>query len=109
MLGTLAPDKLVPSPDSVPDRFETGTPAFELMAGAVAAVDHLAGLDDAATGSRRDRVLASMGAVQRYEAAVLSRLESGLRSDAARVRAGFGHRTGPRPSRSRSRAGNRAR
>jgi cysteine desulfurase family protein (TIGR01976 family) len=80
VLDRLSPDKLVPSPDSVPDRFETGTPAFELMAGAVSAVDHLAGLDDTATGSRRDRVLASMAAVQRYEATVFSRLESGLRS-----------------------------
>jgi cysteine desulfurase family protein (TIGR01976 family) len=80
VLETLSPDKLVPSPDEIPDRFETGTPAFELMAGAVAAVDHLAALDDAATGSRRQRVLASMAAVQRYEASVLSRLENGLRS-----------------------------
>jgi cysteine desulfurase family protein (TIGR01976 family) len=80
VLETLSPDKLVPSPDEVPDRFETGTPAFELMAGAVAAVDHLAALDDAATGSRRQRVLASMAAVKRYEASVFSRLDNGLRS-----------------------------
>jgi cysteine desulfurase family protein (TIGR01976 family) len=80
LLDRLAPDKLVPSPDSVPDRFETGTPAFELMAGAIAAVDHLAGLDDTTTGSRRSRVLQSMRAVQRYEASVFSRLDSGLRS-----------------------------
>jgi cysteine desulfurase family protein (TIGR01976 family) len=77
-LDTLQPDKLVPSPNGVPDRFETGTPAFELMAGAVAAVDHLASLDDTATGSRRDRVLASMAAVERYERGVFSRLETGL-------------------------------
>lgn len=80
VLDRLSPDKLVPAPDSVPDRFETGTPAFELMAGAIAAVDHLAGLDDAATGSRRSRILNSMRAVQRYESSVFSRLESGLRS-----------------------------
>jgi cysteine desulfurase family protein (TIGR01976 family) len=80
VLDGLAPDKLVPSPDAVPDRFETGTPAFELMAGAVAAVDHLAGLDDTATGNRRQRLLTSMAAVRRYEESVLSRLESGLRS-----------------------------
>ena len=78
-LEGLWPDKLVPSPNAVPDRFETGTPAFELMAGVVAAVDHLAALDDSATGSRRGRVLASMAAVERYEQAVFSRLMSGLR------------------------------
>jgi len=80
VLDRLAPDKLVPSPDAVPDRFETGTPAFELMAGAVAAVDHLAGLDDTATGSRRSRILTSMRAVQRYETEVFARLDRGLRS-----------------------------
>lgn len=80
VLDSLSPDKLVPSPDSVPDRFETGTPAFELMAGSVAAVDHLAGLDDTATGSRRSRILDSMRSVQRYEASVFSRLDFGLRS-----------------------------
>jgi cysteine desulfurase family protein (TIGR01976 family) len=77
-LEGLQPDKLVPSPNDVPDRFETGTPAFELMAGAVAAVDHLASLDDTAAGSRRDRVLTSMAAVERYERNVFARLESGL-------------------------------
>jgi cysteine desulfurase family protein (TIGR01976 family) len=77
-LERLNPDKLVPSPNDVPDRFETGTPAFELMAGAVAAVDHLAGLDDTAAGNRRTRVLTSMAAVERYERSVFSRLETGL-------------------------------
>jgi cysteine desulfurase family protein (TIGR01976 family) len=79
-LRKLSPDKLLPSPNTVPDRFETGTPAFELMAGVVAAVDHLAALDDTATGSRRDRVLASMEAAARYEAGVFHRLDTGLRS-----------------------------
>ena len=46
VLDRLPPDKLVPGADAVPDRFETGTPAFELLAGVIAAVDHLAGLDD---------------------------------------------------------------
>jgi len=80
LLDRLRPDKLVPAPNDVPDRFETGTPAFELMAGVVAAVDHLASLDDAATGTRRERVLTSMAAVERYERGVFARLESGLRS-----------------------------
>ena len=80
VLERLAPDKLASSPNSVPDRFETGTPAFELMAGAVAAVDHLAGLDDTATGTRRQRIRTSMAAVRRYEQSVFSRLDNGLRS-----------------------------
>src|SRR5262245_24320131 len=36
---SMHPDKLVPSPDEVPERFEYGTPSFELVAGIAAAVD----------------------------------------------------------------------
>lgn len=80
VLERLRPDKLVPSSDDVPDRFETGTASFELFAGVVAAVEHIAALDSDATGSRRDRVLASMRAVEDYEYRLFSRLDSGLRS-----------------------------
>ena len=45
LLEPLRPDKLDPAPDNVPDRFEWGTPPFADLAGAAAAVDHLAGLD----------------------------------------------------------------
>ncbi len=78
LLGTLRPDKLVPSPDDVPERFELGTPPFADLAGVAAAVDHLAGLDDAVTGSRRDRVLASMAAAERYEQRLFDTLRDGL-------------------------------
>ncbi len=44
-LETLRPDKLLPSSDAVPERFELGTLPYELLAGARAAVDFLAGLD----------------------------------------------------------------
>ncbi|HET6530033.1 MAG TPA: cysteine desulfurase-like protein [Actinoplanes sp.] len=70
----LAPDKLMPSPDSVPDRFEFGTQSFELLAGVTAAVDHLAGLDDAATGDRRARIRQSMAAAADYERGLFERL-----------------------------------
>jgi cysteine desulfurase family protein (TIGR01976 family) len=72
--------KLVPSPDAVPDRFELGTPSFELLAGVEAAVDFLATLDDTATGSRRERILASMAAAHAYELELFDRLLDGLRS-----------------------------
>ena len=68
LLGTLHPDKLVPKSDSVPGRFEQGTLPFADLAGVVAAVEHLASLDPAATGSRRERVVTSMTAVEAYEA-----------------------------------------
>ncbi|MER7460079.1 cysteine desulfurase-like protein [Micromonospora sp. NPDC126480] len=74
----LRPAKLRPSSDTVPDRFEYGTPSFPLLAGVTAAVDHLAGLDAAATGSRRDRLRAGLAAAQAYEEGLLARLLDGL-------------------------------
>ncbi|NES13387.1 MULTISPECIES: cysteine desulfurase-like protein [Micromonospora] len=75
---TLRPAKLLPSSDAVPDRFEYGTPSFPLLAGVAAAVDHLATLDPAATGSRRERVRAGLAAAQAHEEAVFDRLLAGL-------------------------------
>jgi cysteine desulfurase family protein (TIGR01976 family) len=80
LLETLHPDKLAPAPAGVPGRFERGTAAFADLAGVVAAVEHLAALDPAAAGTRRDRVLASMTAVERYEGQLFTRLLGGLAS-----------------------------
>jgi cysteine desulfurase family protein (TIGR01976 family) len=77
---SLRPDKLRPSPDTVPDRFEYGTLSFELLAGVTAAVDHLAGLDPSATGTRRERVLTGMAAAHEHEMELLDRLLKGLTS-----------------------------
>jgi cysteine desulfurase family protein (TIGR01976 family) len=78
LLDTLAPQKLLPSPDSVPERFELGTLPYELLAGTTAAVEFLAGLDPAASGTRRERLLASLAAVQRHEDRLRHRIEDGL-------------------------------
>lgn len=79
LLEGLSPDKLDASSDAVPGRFELGTPAFADLAGVTAAVDHLASLGGEATGgTRRARLLASMAAVQTYEAALFRRLLEGL-------------------------------
>jgi cysteine desulfurase family protein (TIGR01976 family) len=80
LLEELRPDKLVPAPDRVPDRFEQGTPPFELYAGVAASVDHLAGLCPDATGTRRERLATSMAVVSRYEEQLFDRLDSALRS-----------------------------
>jgi cysteine desulfurase family protein (TIGR01976 family) len=80
LLARLRPDKLAPAPDRVPDRFESGTPPFADLAGVTAAVDHLAGLAPGPHGSRRDRILASMSAVEAYEGAEFARLVDGLSS-----------------------------
>jgi cysteine desulfurase family protein (TIGR01976 family) len=77
LLGRLRPDKLAPASDNVPDRFERGTAAFADLAGVTAAVEHIAGLAPG-TGSRRERILASMTAVEAYEAELFGRLLGGL-------------------------------
>jgi len=79
LLETVWPDKLAPSSNEVPWRFERGTLPFADLAGTTAAVEHLAALaPGAAPASRRERVIASMTAVQAYEAAQFARLVGGL-------------------------------
>jgi cysteine desulfurase family protein (TIGR01976 family) len=80
LLETLHPDKLMPSPDEVPWRFELGTPPFASLAGTTAAVHHLAGLAAGPDGSLRERVLASMTAVEQYEQALFEVMMTGLES-----------------------------
>lgn len=82
LLETLRPDKLLPSTDAVPERFELGTLPYELLAGTTAAVDFVAALvpSGGEPPTRRERVTASMAAVERHEAALLARLLDGLAS-----------------------------
>jgi cysteine desulfurase family protein (TIGR01976 family) len=83
LLEGLRPDKLVPSPDEVPERFELGTLPFASLAGVTAAVQHLAALagpSDGGAGSLRDRVLESMTAVQQHEQELFEVLLAGLDS-----------------------------
>jgi len=79
LLETVWPDKLAPSSNAVPWRFERGTLPFADLAGTTAAVEHLAALAPGVPGaSRRERVVASMTAVEAYEAALFARLLGGL-------------------------------
>lgn len=83
LLASLHPDKLLPSTDEVPERFELGTLPYELLAGATAAVDVLAGLVGseslpASVGSRRERLTVSYAALHAHESALRARLEAGL-------------------------------
>jgi len=77
LLATLDPDKLLPSSDAVPERFELGTLPYELLAGTTAAVDFIAGLVPG-DGDRRSRVLTSMRAVEAHEDRLRERIESAL-------------------------------
>ncbi|WP_432055935.1 cysteine desulfurase-like protein [Streptomyces sp. bgisy022] len=78
LLETLRPDKLLPSSDAVPERFELGTLPYEFLAGTRAAVDFLAGFDSAATGTRRERLTAGYRALERHEETLRTLIEKGL-------------------------------
>jgi cysteine desulfurase family protein (TIGR01976 family) len=78
LLDTLHPDKLASSPDTIPERFEYGTPAYADLAGVSAAVDHLASLGGERFGTRRERILASMTTAHEYEQELFGPLLGGL-------------------------------
>ena len=90
LLERLQPDKVRPAPDTVPDRFETGTQNHEGLAGLVAAVDYLAGIGErfgepfvgwytALTG-RRLHLKTALSAIQAYERELGWRLIRGLQA-----------------------------
>lgn len=96
LLETIAPDKLRPSTDDVPERFELGTLPYEMLAGVTAAVDVLADLiaGDEATMSRRDRIVRSMTALEAYEDDLHAYLRAGLEQIAGiRLFSNAAHRT----------------
>ncbi|WP_330445110.1 cysteine desulfurase-like protein [Streptomyces anulatus] len=77
LLGSLRPDKLAPSTDAVPERFELGTLPYESMAGTRAAVDFLAGLGAGvdAAGGRRERLRSAYAAIDAHETELRESIE----------------------------------
>jgi cysteine desulfurase family protein (TIGR01976 family) len=65
LLATLRPDKLLPSTDAVPERFELGTLPYEMLAGVTAAVDFIA-------------AIGGMAQIEQHESELLGRLLDGL-------------------------------
>jgi cysteine desulfurase family protein (TIGR01976 family) len=59
VLAELTPDKLRPSPDNVPDRWELGTLPFESLAGVRAAADYMLSTDWDAVRAHEDALLAA--------------------------------------------------
>jgi cysteine desulfurase family protein (TIGR01976 family) len=78
LLETLRPDKILPSTDLVPERFELGTLPYEIMAGATAAVYFLADIAPGNATGRRARLRASLHAVDEHELRLRRALEAGL-------------------------------
>ncbi len=96
LLETLHPDKLLPSTNEVPERFEFGTLPYEMLSGVAAAVDYLStmGGDDHGASSRRDRLKDAFTRLEAHEDALLARLEAGLAAmPAVTVYSRAAHRT----------------
>ena len=94
LLGSLDFPKLIPAPDTAPERAETGTQNHEGIAGASAAVDFLASLAPGAT--RRERLRAGLEQLHQRSDALIRQLWNGLR-EIGRVRL-----YGPPPGRART-------
>lgn len=79
LLETLEPEKLLPSTNAVPERFELGTLPYELLAGTTAAVDFIAALSPlGVAGERRTRVLSAMQQLEDHEDRLRERIEKGI-------------------------------
>jgi cysteine desulfurase family protein (TIGR01976 family) len=79
LLETIKNDKLAPSTLVVPERFEFGTLPYEIMAGVTASIDFIAGMDYEATGSRRERIVKSMQALENYEHPLFEYMENQIK------------------------------
>lgn len=90
LLETLRPDKLAPSTDAIPERFELGTLPYEALAGTRAAVDFLADLADLAdlapggpdapgpVEDRRTRLRTAYAAIDVHETALREHAEEAM-------------------------------
>lgn len=79
LLESLRPDKLAPSTNAVPERFELGTLPYEIMVGTTAAVDFIA--DVAPMGPcRRKRIVAASSEFEEHELALRNAVETSLRA-----------------------------
>jgi cysteine desulfurase family protein (TIGR01976 family) len=75
------PYKVRPAPETLPDRWETGTQVQELIAGIGAAVDYIAELgrrSDLGAKDRRSALLAAYRVTRNHEMALLAQLIPGL-------------------------------
>jgi cysteine desulfurase family protein (TIGR01976 family) len=78
-----APYKVRPAPETLPDRWETGTQIHELIAGIVAAVDYLAELGrrhDPTANDRRSALLSAYRVTNAHEMSLLTQLLDGLQT-----------------------------
>ncbi|WAK03121.1 cysteine desulfurase-like protein [Methylobacter sp. YRD-M1] len=81
-LAQLRPYKLLPAPEEIPSRWETGTLNYESLAGLVATIDYLAELGRCVSlserANRREALLTALEASRQYERELCEQLISGL-------------------------------
>lgn len=81
LLMRFRPYKVRPAPETLPDRWETGTQIHEGLAGVMAAVDYLAEIGrqcDPSTASRREAIVSAHYAIREYEMALAMQMTRGL-------------------------------
>jgi len=82
LLLRFRPYKVRPAPETLPDRWETGTQLHEGLAGATAAIEYLAELgrkcDPASTSTRRAALVSAHRAMREYEMNLAARMIRGL-------------------------------
>jgi len=78
VLGSLEATKIDPAPDSDPSRWESGTPAYEALAGTTAAINWLACLAPESTGSRLERLDVTFRELHERGERLVARLWEGL-------------------------------
>ena len=84
LLESIKPDKLLPSTDNVPERFELGTLPYETMAGVTAAVDFIAAIAPEG-GTRRERLIEANHLIDAHELRLRKRIEGALEGLGDRV------------------------
>jgi len=80
LLEKLDNDKLLPSTNAVPEKFEFGTLPYELMAGCTAAVDYIANIVDGKQATRREKILGAMLEIERHEDELFTLMESEIKA-----------------------------
>jgi cysteine desulfurase family protein (TIGR01976 family) len=78
LLEELSPDKLLPSTNVAPEKFELGTLPYELLSGVTAAVNYIASLAPTRTVHRRENLIRSIENIEARALHLRGRLEREL-------------------------------
>ncbi len=80
LLDSFNNDKLLPSTSNVPEKFEFGTLPYEIMAGCTATVNFIANLAPGSGSTRREKIVNSMNALEKYEDELFLYMESAVKA-----------------------------